>query len=362
MRTNREIRIASYSVFIGFLSALILVQLYLSRSDARRKRIEEIHRQQEERFRVLGDYQAVLQEPCQNQQPRACPRCPDTKVLLPESLHKFVDDHMKTQRGSPLVIAKAQSKGIPSYYLSTHPKEKDQETAHLLSGQTGWQDKTLIRLCHLMNNAHEDAFFVDVGAYVGTIAMGVAACGHRVVAIEPHHQNFQLLQESVALNRLAEDRIFLYNIAIGNQTGKTCMAASSSDHSNARIPPSDQKSPLYCKNGEISISRLDDVTKELPVWILHIDVRGYEPAVIAGAEKLLSRDSPPKYLMFSVQRQYSTNALGNTLDFSDILDWLIKIGYKLKTAKHESIKVGKEYLAQLGYDTDYVTAVFEPET
>lgn len=102
--------------------------------------------------------------------------------------------------------------------------------------------------------------------------------------------------------------------------------------------------------------------KELPVWILHIDVRGYEPAVIAGAEKLLTRESPPKYLMFSVQHRYSTNAMGNTVDFSDILDWLIKIGYNLKTAQHESIKLGKEYLANLGYDTDYVTAVFEPET
>ena len=56
---------------------------------------------------------------------------------------------------------------IPSYYLSTHPKERDQETSHLLSGQPGWQDKTLVRICHLMNTAPQDAFFVDVGAYVG---------------------------------------------------------------------------------------------------------------------------------------------------------------------------------------------------
>ena len=47
--------------------------------------------------------------------------------------------------------------------------------------------------------------------------------------------------ESVALNKIDPDRVLLYNRAIGNQTGKTCLAASSSDQSNARIPPSGRR-------------------------------------------------------------------------------------------------------------------------
>ena len=129
------------------------------------------------------------------------------------------------------------------------------------------------------------------------------------------------------------------------------------------VPPNaDPRNPVYCKSGEVSISRLDDVLRSVPVWILHIDVRGFEPAVIAGAEKLLTREVPPKYLMFAVEQGYSKSALGIKVDFATIIDWLIKIGYNLKDKQHEMIKGGNEFLTKLGHDTDYVTGVYEERT
>ena len=113
---NREIRIALYSGFIGLMTALILVLIYHSRSDARRRRIDERARRQEERYRALAAEMDFMnaQKPCAGQKVNIweqCPQCPVEPIRLPETLHKFVDDHMKNQRGSPLTIAKAQSKG-----------------------------------------------------------------------------------------------------------------------------------------------------------------------------------------------------------------------------------------------------------
>ncbi|XP_071501692.1 uncharacterized protein [Diadema antillarum] len=365
MRSNREIRIAIYSGFIGMMIALILLQVYMNRSYARRLHSQERARKQEERFRDIADcVQMRAHTPCPAVgQPQnlweVCPQCPDRVFALPESLHQFVDDHMRIQRGSPLIIAKVQGKGLPSFYLSTHPKEKDEETNHLLSGHTSWQDKTLVRFCNLMKNAPDDGLFVDVGAYVGTIAMGVAKCGYSVVAFEPFPQNFRMLQESAALNMFDTDRVLLYNMALGNRTGKVCLVASSSDQSNAKIPPSGKLTSVICNNGKVPIGRLDEVVKQLPVFILHIDVRGFEPAVIAGAERLLSGKSPPKYLMFTVHQGYSKGALGIDKNFAEILDWLRKIGYKLKDSKHNSIDNGRDYLSEIGFNIDYVNGVLD---
>ncbi len=59
---------------------------------------------------------------------------------------------------------------VDSYLLSLHPSERDMQISHTLTTRGDWNDLLIGTVCHVMKSAPTDAYFVDVGAYVGKLA------------------------------------------------------------------------------------------------------------------------------------------------------------------------------------------------
>ena len=140
-----------------------------------------------------------------------------------------------------------------------------------------------------------DDILVDVGANVGMYTVWAAKTrGVRVFAFEPESQNFALLNRNIVLNGLG-GRVSAYCLAVSDTAGLNELhlsefKAGSSCHSlgekvDFRHEP---VAPAYSQ-GCVS-ARLDDLVASGAVPEpdhIKIDVDGFEPKVIRGAQRLI---------------------------------------------------------------------------
>lgn len=161
---------------------------------------------------------------------------------------------------------------------------------------------------------------VDVGAHVGmhTVAYAHLRPSARVYAFEPQQRMFQLLRENVEGNQMAE-RVSLYNVAVGHRAGPAEMAVTVTDGSHAGKPieyGSDKRFNLgglsLGKGGETTtMVRLDDLA--LPGCdFIKIDVEGFEPLVVRGAEALIEKHRP--VILYEHNHKMITSDMRNYFD------------------------------------------------
>jgi FkbM family methyltransferase len=141
---------------------------------------------------------------------------------------------------------------------------------------------------HLATSAH--GIVVDVGANLGWHALHAAQheAVDTVVAFEPDSFNAWLLDRNLTLNGI--EKVIVCAAAVGAQCGSARLhrykGSNRGRHSilanyglgSRRIPMSDLDSALAALG--LSDQR---------ILVLKIDVEGYEPAVIEGAQRTLSR-------------------------------------------------------------------------
>ena len=140
-----------------------------------------------------------------------------------------------------------------------------------------------------MKELSEGMKVVDIGANIGYYAlMEARIVGNRgkVYAIEPEPKNFQLFKNNVDLNNYS-DRVELFNIAIGNRTGKELFEISDM-YNTHRIA---KESNLSDKCIEVPITTLDEFLKDKrSVDSVRMDVEGYEYFIVLGMEKTLKKE------------------------------------------------------------------------
>jgi FkbM family methyltransferase len=141
-----------------------------------------------------------------------------------------------------------------------------------------------------------DATFVDVGANVGLFALPAARCvgpGGRVVAVEPFGDNVQLLCWAVARN--AFQNVDVLPFAASDRRGVIAIVTRQST-TNTYTPPDHEIRPgTPCA----PMAPLDELLAGLArIDVVKIDVEGYEPAVLAGFERLLARHRPTLLVEF----------------------------------------------------------------
>lgn len=141
-------------------------------------------------------------------------------------------------------------------------------------------------MAFVLHALREQDGFVDVGANIGsyTVLAG-GAVGARCISIEPLPGTYSYLMDNINLNGIG-DRVSALNIGVGNESG-VLRFTSGLDAVNHVLAESEQGNGSI----EIKIERLDDVLSNFEPAIIKIDVEGFETNVIAGAEKILSRDS-----------------------------------------------------------------------
>ncbi len=141
-----------------------------------------------------------------------------------------------------------------------------------------------------LNNAPSRGIFVDVGANIGWHAIHAARCFsvETVIAFEPDAFNAWLLDRNLRLNGI--ENVVISNCAVGMHQG----IARLYTYKRSNLGRHSLLTDYGYGSRAVPITDLDRALAALglsnnSVLILKIDVEGYEPAVIAGAQQTLAR-------------------------------------------------------------------------
>jgi FkbM family methyltransferase len=121
---------------------------------------------------------------------------------------------------------------------------------------------------------------IDIGAHIGDHAIAYARKAGLVYAFEPNPLSFECLSHNLAAHK---DRVFLYEVALGDKTGKVPLSGNNGQPGGGYIG-------THMKVADVEMRRLDDF-KIKPNFI-KIDVEGYEPNVLRGAEATITANRP----------------------------------------------------------------------
>jgi FkbM family methyltransferase len=203
---------------------------------------------------------------------------------------------------------------------------------------------------YLSTHAFE-GIFVDVGANIGWHAIHAAQFSSvkSVIAFEPDAFNTWLLDRNLCLNNV--QNVLIVNCAIGAQKGVA--------HLHRYKPSNLGRHSLLANYGygsrTVPLTDLDDALaafgfSHCPVLILKIDVEGYEPAVIAGAQKTLARTAVA-VIEWSPQLSRS-----GALSTDEMFHCLAGIGFSphMLTAQGEIKKTSAEELAAIADQADVI--------
>ena len=124
--------------------------------------------------------------------------------------------------------------------------------------------------------------FVDVGANVGSYTVLAAGVTHaKVIALEPLPSTFRKLERNIRCNQL-QDLVEAKCCAAGAASGNISFTADL-DTMN-RVVSDDYVGPKTV----VPVKCLDELLEDRHPIMWKVDVEGFEPSVIAGAQKALA--------------------------------------------------------------------------
>jgi FkbM family methyltransferase len=165
--------------------------------------------------------------------------------------------------------------------------------------------------------------FVDVGANIGWFSLQAARSGKvtRVLAIEPDAGNHGLLQANIQRNRLGA-RVDAVACAAGAEPGLARLhqyKASNRGRHSLLVQHGHGSSWVPVEPLDVLLERLG--LGDAPIAAIKIDVEGYEPWVLVGAARALTR---AEALLVELSPEMSR---AGGLELSGMLDDIAKAGF-----------------------------------
>lgn len=118
----------------------------------------------------------------------------------------------------------------------------------------------------------------DIGANIGALSIAAAGvAGAKVVAMEPVPATYRALCDNIAINRLT-DRVTAYQQGASDRNGSLQFSTDRGGSDSVVADGTGQ---------QIAVRPLDEVFDDAPAMLV-LDVEGFEPAVVRGAQRLLS--------------------------------------------------------------------------
>ena len=143
---------------------------------------------------------------------------------------------------------------------------------------------------------HEGDTFVDVGANIGLMsvrASELVSPRGRVFAFEPVPQTFTMLEYNLRLNDCSNASAYNVAVGIARETLAIYEADTLSRGSASLFHPNEP-----AVESSVQVDTLDHLLDaSQSITALKIDVEGWEPAVLKGATRLLSRHDAPMLIV-----------------------------------------------------------------
>lgn len=153
---------------------------------------------------------------------------------------------------------------------------------------------------HSMDFISDESHVFDIGANIGAfslklgLALSKRGVKYKIIAFEPNLSVVSLFKRNLELNPELRRNVELYPIAIGAEEGEGFLEYTTANSGGGSITPVSHKGTV-----RIKVRTLDTLVAEMKISrlsFLKIDVEGYEPNVLKGAEKTISRFKPALYI------------------------------------------------------------------
>lgn len=196
---------------------------------------------------------------------------------------------------------------------------------------------------------------VDVGANEGGFIDSVCALSPpaSIFAFEPLPELRQALEQTVAHH--GRGRVFA--VAVGDRSGSVGLNRTQNRKLSSVLEPRNAMDEHYgdamdvIGRIEVPVTTLDaEIPANAVVGLLKIDVQGFEPRVLDGARRTLSRTA---VVMLEINYAEHYTASGH---FEDVHDRLTGAGFKLRGVSCPQMSRG----VPLWADAVYVSRQFEP--
>lgn len=178
----------------------------------------------------------------------------------------------------------------------------------------------------------EASTFYDVGAFIGyhtlCAAKRVGETG-RVFTFEPGHENFQVLEHNVRLNKM-QKRVRAFGVAVGDHDNDFVSfylrREDPTTHSIAYIPEVDHVKNSTLTRVQVPMRSIDSIVDETkkPPTVMKIDVEGAEARVLSGARETLSQNRIP--IICAIHPEWLPR-LGDDVD--SLLRLIDSLGYRV---------------------------------
>eukprot|EP00299_Pterocystis_sp_00344_P017096 c8576_g1_i1.p1 GENE.c8576_g1_i1~~c8576_g1_i1.p1 ORF type:complete len:254 (+),score=56.68 c8576_g1_i1:21-782(+) len=189
----------------------------------------------------------------------------------------------------------------PSFRINIYPPSRDKwVSGHLAAGKV-FEETKLNFVKRLLSEPPKPVKVVDVGAHIGSFSLYVAALGHQVIAVEPLPDSVDLLNESIQENRFG-NLIELYQAALTDKSqvkaGSVCMRSDPTNIGHTFVAGIDlrfENQPCH----SASLITLDQLVEgQTDIYLLKIDVEGFEKRVFLGGKKFFKTFVKPHNTLF----------------------------------------------------------------
>ncbi|MEO6061515.1 MAG: FkbM family methyltransferase [Thermoflexales bacterium] len=162
--------------------------------------------------------------------------------------------------------------------------------------------------------AAPDRAFVDVGAQIGELGLIGAKYAAHAYLFEPNSASFARLERNLALNQALAGKITARQIAISSESGVRTLYTPASNPGIASFH-------AMADDVEAEAVRTETLDSAVPtgalIGFVKIDVEGAELDVLAGADRILSRDRPWVHIELVEENQ---RAFDRTC--ADVVTWM----------------------------------------
>jgi FkbM family methyltransferase len=191
-----------------------------------------------------------------------------------------------------------QTKTIPSFLqVLPNPYEDGRNTQHLaLKGSLHPKFTVLLRKLMNQNCLNKDGtpkLFIDCGSNVGYFSLFAASLGCSVVAIEGNPFLASVMDKSIRFNGFEKKITFYPRVVSDKPSGSIETFAVYSNHYGLSYVKSKDNPNYNIDEGatqevQVSTIQIDDIVQQ-DVFIMKIDVEGYELKALHSAKNLVSQ-------------------------------------------------------------------------
>jgi len=154
----------------------------------------------------------------------------------------------------------------------------------------------------IAEKADSSRIAIDVGANIGYYTVLLAKKVKKVYAIEPEKESYEILRK----NTRGMTGVVTIMAAASDKKGAGKLAVSEENFGDHRLVTEGT-------GKAVKTITLDELAEEERVGLIKIDTQGWEPKVIEGAKKIISRDRPVIFLEYSPTRYEETGNDGDRM-------------------------------------------------